>query len=263
MRVNLPQYRRPGETAQLQCDYDLGNDTLYAVKWYKDDEEFYRFVTKERPQATSHRVDGVRVAVAKSDSRRVILPAVDVRTGGLYRCEVSAEAPSFASAQSEARMDVISFPSEDPKITGMKIQYQIGDNIDINCTSGRSFPATILHWYINEKPILVSGDKAQLINYPARQHKDGLITSVLGLRFALHAHHFRGGDSMRVKCVASVSPAVVENLPVRDLREALLLVKNDATTMNIRTSILVCIMAFRVLLNLLHSIASKSRTFSI
>lgn len=69
----------------------------------------------------------------------------------------------------------------------------------------------------------VSGDKAQLINYPARQHKDGLITSVLGLRFALHAHHFRGGDSMRVKCVASVSPAVVENLPVRDLREALLL----------------------------------------
>lgn len=63
VRVNLPQYRRPGETAQLQCDYDLGNDTLYAVKWYKDDEEFYRFVTKERPQATSHRVDGVRVAV--------------------------------------------------------------------------------------------------------------------------------------------------------------------------------------------------------
>ncbi|XP_065172449.1 uncharacterized protein [Atheta coriaria] len=61
VRVNLPQYRRPGELAQLQCDYDLGNDTLYAVKWYKENEEFYRFVLKERPQANSYKVEGVHV----------------------------------------------------------------------------------------------------------------------------------------------------------------------------------------------------------
>ncbi|KAJ8940088.1 hypothetical protein NQ318_022566 [Aromia moschata] len=61
VRVNVPQYRVPGETAMLQCDYNLGNDTLYAVKWYKEHEEFYRFVPKARPQANWYKVEGVHV----------------------------------------------------------------------------------------------------------------------------------------------------------------------------------------------------------
>ncbi|KAJ3661029.1 hypothetical protein Zmor_005450 [Zophobas morio] len=64
VRANVPQYRVPGETAVLQCDYDLGNDTLYAVKWYKDHEEFYRFVPKARPQAIAYQVEGARVDVS-------------------------------------------------------------------------------------------------------------------------------------------------------------------------------------------------------
>lgn len=64
VRVNVPQYRVPGETAQLQCDYDLGNDTLYSVKWYKEHEEFYRYVPKLRPESNSYKVDGVHVDVS-------------------------------------------------------------------------------------------------------------------------------------------------------------------------------------------------------
>lgn len=52
--------------AQLQCDYDLGNDTLYSVKWYKEHEEFYRFVPKAHPQANSYKVEGVHVDVSYS-----------------------------------------------------------------------------------------------------------------------------------------------------------------------------------------------------
>ncbi|XP_017773298.1 PREDICTED: uncharacterized protein LOC108560318 [Nicrophorus vespilloides] len=107
VRVNLPQYRKPGELAQLQCDYDLGNDTLYAVKWYKEHEEFYRYVPKARPQANSYKVEGVHVDMSLSDNAKVVLRAVSLKTSGLYSCEVSAEAPSFASAQSEARMEVV------------------------------------------------------------------------------------------------------------------------------------------------------------
>ncbi|KAL3275566.1 hypothetical protein HHI36_020322, partial [Cryptolaemus montrouzieri] len=51
----------PGETAILHCDYDLGGDALYAVKWYKEHEEFYRFVPKATPQANSYKVEGVHV----------------------------------------------------------------------------------------------------------------------------------------------------------------------------------------------------------
>lgn len=64
IRVNVPQYRVPGESAQLQCDYDLGNLTLYSVKWYKDHEEFYRYVPKSRPQSNSYQVEGVLVNVS-------------------------------------------------------------------------------------------------------------------------------------------------------------------------------------------------------
>lgn len=45
--------------------------------------------------------------LALSDSRKVVLRALTLKSSGLYRCEVSAEAPSFASAQAEARMEVV------------------------------------------------------------------------------------------------------------------------------------------------------------
>ncbi|KAL1516867.1 hypothetical protein ABEB36_000706 [Hypothenemus hampei] len=233
VRVNVPQYRVPGEMAQLQCDYDLGNDTLYSVKWYKEQEEFYRYVPKSTPKFNSYQVEGVHVDMDKSDSTKVVLKSVNWKTSGSYRCEVSAEAPSFVSAQSEARMEVVSLPDEDPVISGVEEQYQIGDEINLNCTSGRSRPASILHWYINEQQIQ---KPEALVQYSNEEHPKGLVTSTLGLRFVLSNRHFLGG-SMKVKCVASIAPVlfredteVVQSLPVmRDLRESLLLVKNASS----------------------------------
>lgn len=44
-------------------------------------------------------------------------------------------------------------PEEDPVISGMQMEYQIGDEINLNCTSGKSHPASQLHWYINEQQV--------------------------------------------------------------------------------------------------------------
>lgn len=72
-----------------------------------------------------------------------------------------------------------------------------------------------------------------LVRYSPVVHRHGLVSSTLGLRFVLSSRHFLGG-SMRVKCVASVSPvlwqgdreSVVQRLsPLIDNREALLLGK--------------------------------------
>ncbi|CAH1169772.1 unnamed protein product [Phaedon cochleariae] len=217
----------------LQCDYDLGNDTLYAVKWYKDHEEFYRFVPKAKPQANWYEVEGVHVDMSKSDSRKVVIHPVSWKTSGLFRCEVSAEAPSFASAQSEAKMEVVELPTENPVITGVEEDYQIGDEISLNCTSGMSHPASILHWYINEQQIQKAG---ALVHYPVENHQHGLVSSVLGLRFRLSSHHFRGG-SMKVKCRASMMPMLYQSdresvVQTQTLphREALLLVKSSTSS---------------------------------
>ncbi|XP_043204507.1 uncharacterized protein LOC122371840, partial [Amphibalanus amphitrite] len=46
---NIPVYKQVGEETTLLCDYDLEGDSLYSVKWYKDDVEFYRYMPKNNP----------------------------------------------------------------------------------------------------------------------------------------------------------------------------------------------------------------------
>lgn len=74
--MEVPQYRVRGEDAVLKCHYDLENDSLYAVKWYKENEEFYRFVQRAHPQITSYRVEGIKIDVS---------PALEVRHYSLIR----------------------------------------------------------------------------------------------------------------------------------------------------------------------------------
>jgi hypothetical protein len=40
--VEVPKYQTVSSPARLNCNFDLGQDGLYSVKWYKDGSEFYR-----------------------------------------------------------------------------------------------------------------------------------------------------------------------------------------------------------------------------
>lgn len=111
----IPTYKFHGETALLECQYELSSsknnnnnqnhhnrfnnngdygfrsihtsitddnngidhlynsgtstssdeeEKLYSVKWYKDNEEFYRYVPKANPPQQSYRVEGIRVDVS-------------------------------------------------------------------------------------------------------------------------------------------------------------------------------------------------------
>lgn len=88
MKVVVPAYELHGNFAMLECQYELNNsdnrhsksskyhfpydsneqsdegETLYSVKWYKDNEEFYRYVPKANPPQHSYRVDGIKVDVS-------------------------------------------------------------------------------------------------------------------------------------------------------------------------------------------------------
>jgi len=136
VKAVVPRYKIRGETAVFRCDFELEGALLYAVKWYRENEEFYRFVPKSDPQKTSYIVDGIKVDVSSicqyftrtdwpmnnfrlyvhflfflqhmhSNSRQLTLRDITLKTTANYRCEVSAEAPSFASAQDGGRMEVI------------------------------------------------------------------------------------------------------------------------------------------------------------
>ncbi|XP_053605673.1 uncharacterized protein LOC128672499 [Plodia interpunctella] len=194
--ISVPKLKQRGEPASLTCDYDLEGGKLYSVKWYRDNEEFYRYMPKLRPPQHAHKLDGVEVLLEKSSARRVHLRELTFRSRGFYRCEVSEEAPSFHSAQAEDFMEVYYLPRESPAITGHKQQYQPGGRLDINCSSPRSFPAADLKWYIDGQKVL---DSSWLIAYGAKPAPHGLLVTTLGLRAPVTYR-------MKLRCVATIGP---------------------------------------------------------
>ena len=44
-----PKWVNSGENTKLLCDYDLGRDAIYSIKWFKDDTELYRYIPTNQP----------------------------------------------------------------------------------------------------------------------------------------------------------------------------------------------------------------------
>ncbi|GIY67209.1 uncharacterized protein CDAR_118911 [Caerostris darwini] len=198
--LDVPSAVNLGESVELSCIYELENDRLYSIKWYKNDVEFYRFVPNDWPPGQFLPLPGIRVDLSKSGQRSVYLRSVDLNSTGTYRCEVSAEAPSFQSVEAERDMKVMVLPTEGPKITGGQSQYNSGDTVAINCTSAKSKPAATLRWFINDNAL---GPEFET-EYSTTLHEDGLETSSLSLKFVAKDKHFVSG-TMRLRCTASIS----------------------------------------------------------
>uniref|UniRef100_A0A182PJ75 Ig-like domain-containing protein n=1 Tax=Anopheles epiroticus TaxID=199890 RepID=A0A182PJ75_9DIPT len=197
--VRVPKHTIKGHSVRLECHYDMEGEALYSVKWYKDGREFYRYVPRDDPPGTVFPQPGI--IVDNSTSEQVVLDPIDFSSSGRYRCEVSAEAPSFQTVSDHGVMLVVVLPEEDPYITGGKPRYQIGDIVRVNCTSGRSKPAVHLTWNINGEP----ADASLVKRFePIVSGPDKLETSILGLEFRVKAKHFKRGD-MKLKCLATIS----------------------------------------------------------
>uniref|UniRef100_A0A834R6T9 Ig-like domain-containing protein n=1 Tax=Sarcoptes scabiei TaxID=52283 RepID=A0A834R6T9_SARSC len=195
LEVPSPSYA--GESIELSCIYDLEQDKLYSVKWYKNDVEFYRYVPKDWPPGQFLPINGIRVDLGKSGMNSVFLKFIDINTAGVYRCEVSAEAPSFVTAEGEKELHVTVLPLSGPRIIGVQPSYKIGDEVNLTCISARSKPYSTLKWYINNKEI------KSVINASHVVHDDNLETSGLQLQFIALEKHFKSG-AIHIKCTSTV-----------------------------------------------------------
>ncbi|XP_057365342.2 uncharacterized protein LOC130686064 [Daphnia carinata] len=211
LQVSVPSVIQAGEGAALLCDVDMENERLYSVKWYKDDElqsvEFFRFVPRETPQLIVYDLPGVNVNKTLSDWQRVYLSRVSLASSGHYRCEVSAEGPSFSSVSGGGHMEVVVLPKKRPTITGGKSSYRAGDLVDVNCTSAASKPAANIRWFINER----KANANYIRQYKAVFGDDGLETTVLGLTFEVHESHLQNEGKLTLRCVASVNSIPSDN----------------------------------------------------
>ncbi|GFY62206.1 ig-like domain-containing protein [Trichonephila inaurata madagascariensis] len=95
-----------GEPVWLNCTYDLGNETLYSIKWHKNNVEFYRYLPEDRPPGQKYELAGIHLDLSRTDRGNIYMPYTDVESEGIYRCEVSTEAPNFQTVKAEREMRI-------------------------------------------------------------------------------------------------------------------------------------------------------------
>jgi len=201
--VLVPKYAKIGDSPSLICDYNIENDRLYSVKWYKDNMEFYRYLPNDSPQKQDFQVTGVRVVLSKSDEMTVQLQTVNLVSSGTYMCEVSSEAPRFKTVEARADLTVIQPPNSPPVLSqplgsGRGDRYRVGDMFEVNCSSPGSSPPAKLRYFINN----MMEDGSHTVAH-RRVDSDGLISPSLTLSFRLTREHFQEGV-LRIRCEARI-----------------------------------------------------------
>ncbi|XP_042864413.1 uncharacterized protein LOC122248464 [Penaeus japonicus] len=202
-----------GESGWLECEWADDGDSIYALKWYLGLDEFYRWTPAEDPPVKTFKIRGepLRVDASASHKGRVRIQAVTLAAAGVFRCEVSAEAPSFHTESHVAYMTVVDLPDEKPRISVPQDTYQLEEDVTLNCSSPRSQPPAELTFYVNgeqadpswlvpHNPIAEENNSPNTHPHP---HPPGLQTAVLGLKFPLWPRLLRRG-SVVVKCTASI-----------------------------------------------------------
>lgn len=197
-----PKWVNAGENTKLVCDYDLGRDVMYSIKWFKDGpHEVYRYIPTNQPvQYKSFKTPGVLVDEKLSKPNMLVILVTGPLGSGIYRCEVTTETPKFITLSANATVTVMTPPVNPPIIVGVESYYNPGDLVEINCTSVESKPAASLQWIINEK-------KAhEGISLPPRVYLNetsGLETAISTLRFVAERKHFPTGR-MQLSCMAKI-----------------------------------------------------------
>ncbi|CAK1540407.1 unnamed protein product [Leptosia nina] len=201
LELRVPTHVPIGTRPTLTCKWQLGpTDVLYSVKWYKDGKEFFRHVPRDSETRRKFYLPGVDVEESSTNGANVTLAPAVLETGGRYRCEVSGERPLFPTVSDHSDMIIVALPEFGPVITGSRLRYHVGDRVQVNCTSGRSRPATRLAWYINGEP----APAAAVLPPEQHRHEDGLETTSLALDFKVKPKHFRRGD-LKLKCLATIA----------------------------------------------------------
>nr|XP_050034882.1 synaptogenesis protein syg-2-like [Dermacentor andersoni] len=202
VRLDMPSAVIRGDPLWLNCSFDLESDDLYSVKWYKNNREFFRYLPNENPPGQAYRLSGVYVDASRSSVGSLYLKETDLKSEGLYACEVSADAPSFQTIRSEKELKIYVLPKKGPEIRGTKPHYRFGDAVNVTCRADASKPPAVLVWYINGEQVPPSFEKV----HPILRDEDQLYHSSLAMTFTAEPRHFTYGI-MKLKCTATVSEA--------------------------------------------------------
>ncbi|XP_049521820.1 uncharacterized protein LOC119438437 [Dermacentor silvarum] len=105
LRISGPGLVLQGNSLWLNCSDDHGTAPS-AVWWYKDNMKFYSYDRQADPPSRSYRVPGVHVDHAQSSEGFVRLLDADIRTRGVYRCDLALE-PGVVPQHAQQQVRVV------------------------------------------------------------------------------------------------------------------------------------------------------------
>ncbi|XP_074598011.1 uncharacterized protein LOC141852782 [Brevipalpus obovatus] len=199
LAIRLKGFGVPGTVANgssvwLHCDFDLEGDSLYSVKWYKNNEEFYGLLNDNSKPDPIHRVHpqrGIHIDLKRSNTTHVFLMWTDLNTEGTFGCEVST-VNSFQTIKAVKDMRIYVPPKTRIAMYGRKERYNLGDTLNLTCIAGPSKPPVLLTWFINDKQDIVHS--TSFIS-----EKDGLSISRANIIFPLTMDLIMG-DELMIRC---------------------------------------------------------------
>ncbi|XP_055381247.1 uncharacterized protein LOC129611868 [Condylostylus longicornis] len=225
--IDVPEIVDFRDRVTLSCSFNMGGHKLNSVKWYKDEEEFFRYSPMTHPIFLTFPVDGVTTSkegiFCNELTCSINLSQLKRKSSGTYRCEVSGDAPEFKLATKASNMTVAALPQHDPLISGVSIQYEVDQYVIANCTSDYSSPPATLSWYINNERVFPEWMQPQ--QESSMEMNEFLMKSrSLVLNFYLNSQIFYHSDGiLELKCVAEID----ENMRRERIAASYLLPQND------------------------------------
>ncbi|XP_041985512.1 uncharacterized protein LOC121737844 [Aricia agestis] len=195
----IPEAVERGTPVVIKCMYDLEKEDLYQVKWYRGDREFCRYSPRDVPPLKIFPINGIEVDRDNSDAVQLTIKSATRTAHGRYTCEVSADAPSFLTAQVHGSMYVVDLPKSDPELNGLKRRYRPGMKLKAECVSHDSMPPANLSYFINNEPAL----SQHVWHRVGGGENGGLWTAYSTIQFTVQKHHFVKGK-IKVRCSAYI-----------------------------------------------------------
>ncbi|CAH1112918.1 unnamed protein product [Psylliodes chrysocephalus] len=192
-----PQVVPIGNSSTLKCTYDLQDDALYTVKWYRGVYEFYRYTPSEHPKSQKiFPYKEINVDESASNSTQVVLRNIDFILSGNFTCEVTTDASHLTTGYDTKPMLVVQTPETAPTISVFGEPLDYGDILRANCSSPPARPRASLTFFLNNYTVARS-EPLLPHHYQKSEWSD------LSLVIRLYEEHFSGGRLV-LRCVADV-----------------------------------------------------------
>ncbi|RZF39859.1 hypothetical protein LSTR_LSTR000507 [Laodelphax striatellus] len=137
----------------------------------------------------------------RSGKNSVALKDLTYNSSGLYKCEVSTDAPDFKYDTMNGSLTVYAYPTRSPSVTGLSSLYLPGDIVLANCSAGPSHPPPQITWFVNG----IKAYGSQLLPYPLVEESEQVYSKVLGLRVELSESDFETRDAtVSLRCTVQV-----------------------------------------------------------